>query len=143
MVTNKDLKFLNVARSISKLSDFKQTKLGCCIVYKGNILSVGANGEKTSPFQKKFNVYRNFENTDSVIDKIHAEISALSKLPYFVYENKFDLRKATLYVYREHKNTHTYACALPCAACNAAILESGIGRVVSTIEDGIKEIKLG
>lgn len=142
MINNLDLHMLNIAKAVSKLSDFKQTKLGCVIVYKKQILSTGYNAEKTNPYQRKYNVYCHFDEPEKAIDKVHAEIAALSKLPWFVYENHLNFRKFTVYVYREYKSTHKYACALPCSACYRALQDCHIGRIVATIKDGIKEIKL-
>ena len=142
MITNKDLKFIKISKELSNLSDFKQTHIGCCIVHKGSIISTGYNSEKSNPLQKRYNVFRNFENQERIMHKEHGEIAALSKLPWFVYENEFNLKRATIYVFRQHKNTHTYAMSLPCPACMAAIKESGIGRIAYTIENGIAEMKL-
>jgi deoxycytidylate deaminase len=142
MITNRDLKYFKIAKDISRLSDFKQTKIGAILVYKKDILSVGFNSNKTSPIQKRFNQYREFDNPENAIHKVHAEISCIDKIPYYAYENEFDLGKATIYIYREHKNTHTYACSFPCPACMEAIKQAKIGRIVSTIENGITEIKL-
>ncbi|WP_373845696.1 hypothetical protein, partial [Clostridium sp.] len=143
MITNNDLKFLKVCKQISKCSDFKQTKMGACITYgKKYILAVGFNANKTSPIQKKFNQYRHFKNIDGAIPKVHAEISAISKLPYYIYENNFNMKKSCIYIYREHKGTHRLAMAFPCPACMAAIKQVGIKRIVYSIEDGIKEMRI-
>lgn len=143
MITNNDLKFLKVCKQVSKLSDFKQTKIDACITYgKKDILSVGYNKNKTSPIQNRFNVYRNFNNKSGAIPKLHAEISAISKLPYYIYENNFNMKKSCIYIYREHKKTHSLAMALPCPACMAAIKQVGIKRIVYSCEDGIKEMRI-
>lgn len=142
MINNRDLKFIRVAQSISKLSDFKQTHIGCCIVHKGNIISTGYNSEKSNPMQMRYNIFRNFDNPEKAIHKEHSEIAALSKLPWYVYENDFNMKKSTIYIFRQHKDTHTYALSLPCPACMAAIKESGIGRIVYTVENGIAEMRL-
>ncbi len=143
MITNNDLKFLKVCKQVSKLSDFKQTKMGACITYgKKDILAVGYNSNKTSPIQKRFNVYRNFKNKKGAIPKIHAEISAISKLPYYIYENNFNMKKSCIYVYRENKKTHCLAMALPCPACMEAIKQVGIKRIVYSCSDGIKEMRI-
>ena len=92
--------------------------------------------------QEKFNMYRHFEHPERATAKVHSEIAALSKLPWYVYENGFNMQKATIYIFRENRSTHNYACSLPCPACMAAIRESNIGRIVATVENGITEIKL-
>lgn len=142
MINNKDLKFIRISKAVSELSDFKQTKLGCCIAYHGSVISTGYNSEKTNTMQMRYNSFRNFDNPEKAIAKVHSEVAALSKLPWYVYENGFNMRKATIYIFRQHKNSHTYAMSLPCPACMAAIKESGVGRIVYTIENGIAEMKL-
>jgi len=142
MIINRDLAMLRLAKQESKLSDFKQVHMGCCIAIKNNVLSIGCNGEKSNPMQCKFNRFRNFDKPEQVIAKQHTEISALSKLPWYVFENDFNLKRATIYIYREHKDTHTYAMAFPCPACMEAIKQISIGRIVYTIENGIAEMKI-
>jgi len=137
-----DIRFMKLAKEVSKFSDFKQTKMGAVITYKKELISVGYNSEKSNPMQEKFNHYRNFEHPENSKSKIHAEISAISKLPWYVYENDFQMKNACIYVFREHKCNHNLALSLPCPACMAAIKANHIGRIVYTIEDGIKEIKL-
>ena len=139
MIKNKDLRFIKFAKDISKCSDFKKTKLGACIVLKDDILSVGYNTNKTHSLQEKYNIFRNFDEQDNVIAKCHAEINAISKLPYFIHENNFDMKNSTIYIFRQHKDTNEYALAYPCAACYQALLDIGIGRIVYTCENGIKE----
>lgn len=77
MIKNKDLRYLNVAKEVSKCSDFKRANIGCCIVYKNDILAVGYNSEKTHTLQKKYNHYRGLNDQKNVEDKEHSEISAI------------------------------------------------------------------
>ena len=142
MINNRDLKYFKITKDISRLSDFKQTKIGAILVYKKDILSVGFNSNKTSPIQKRFNQYREFDNPENAIHKIHAEISCIDKIPWYVYENDFDLGKAILYIYREHKDNHRPALSLPCPACMAAIKDMGIGIIKYSVENGFAYQKL-
>lgn len=143
MIHEYDIRMMKFAREVSKLSDFKQTSIGAVITYKRKeILSVGFNSNKTNPIQKKFNTYRNFRNPECAIHKLHAECDALSKLPWFVYENGFDMRNSCIYIYREHKKTHDLALSLPCPACMEAIKSNHVGRIVYCIENGIAEMKM-
>jgi len=143
MITHRDLRMLNLARQMSYMSDFPRVHVGCCVTLKNAVLSVGYNSKKSNPLQQRLNVYRHFKHPERSEGKEHAEISALSKMPWYVYENNFDLKKATIYVYREYRETHTYALSKPCPACMYAIKNIfKIGRIVFTIKDGIKEIKL-
>lgn len=139
MIKNRDLRFMKIAKAASKCSDFKRTQVGACIVFKGDVLSVGFNTQKTHVLQSKYNAYRDFNGQADVVAKCHGEINAISKLPHYIRENNIDLSNATVYVYREHKNTHEYAQARPCPACYNALVDIGIGRVVYTCDNGIKE----
>lgn len=130
---------MKIAKAASKCSDFKRTQVGACIVHKGDVLSVGFNTQKTHVLQNKYNVYRDFNGQVNVVAKCHGEINAISKLPYYIRENNIDLSNATVYVYREHKDTHGYANARPCPACYNALIDAGVGRVVYTCDNGIKE----
>lgn len=135
MISKRDIRFFNVARAVSKCSDFRQHHIGAVITYKGDVLSVAFNTNKTSTNQFRFNRYRNFDDNKCVIPKTHAEIGAINKLPYYIYENDFDMNKAAIYIWREHKNGST-ALAAPCPACRAALIEHGIRNIYYTTEDG-------
>lgn len=141
-ITNRDLRFLRVAKSISDLSNFKTVHIGAVIVYNNHILSTGYNSESTSPLQKEFNCYRSFGGKKYVIDKEHAEINALRKLPYYVKENDIDLNRACIYIYRENRTTHQYALSSPCEACYHALLDYGVGYACYTTNNGIEKVRI-
>ena len=123
-------RYLSIAKEVSLLSDFKQVKIGCIVVYKGAIVSSAFNSNKTHPMQSIFNKYRDFESGD-FLAKVHAEVSAISKIRYL----DIDWSRAVVYVFRQHKNEQN-AMARPCKACYNAIKEKGINTVVCTTEDG-------
>ena len=55
MLKNNDYKFFNKAKTISTLSDYEKIHIGCVAVYKGQIIGVGYNCNKTHPMQKYYN----------------------------------------------------------------------------------------
>jgi len=129
-------RYLSVARSVSQTSDFPKHKLGCAIVYKGNIASVAHNSEKTHTMQMKFNRFRNLGG-DHIICKVHAELAALSKIRYL----DIDWSKAIVYVYREFKNGNP-AIARPCEGCMEAIRQRGIRTIVYSTDQGFAVEKI-
>ena len=113
------------AKEASKRSDFKSVvskHLGSAVFYKGELLSVGYNSEKTHPIQHKFNYIR--YKDDSCLPKIHAEVMALSKIRNL----DIDFSKVDVFVYRESADGDP-ALARPCKSCEALIREMGIKKV--------------
>lgn len=120
--------YFNAAKAISELSNVKQTKMGCVVVYKHRIISSGYNNCKTNPLQKKYNKYRFYE--DDGKHSIHAEVDALLPL---LGQNDINFSHVSLYVYREHKNGEL-AMARPCPSCQALIRSLGIRHIYYTGE---------
>lgn len=133
-----DKRMFKVAREVAKTSDFKPHRLGCVIAYKHHIVSVGANSEKTSPVQKKYNKERNFTKSDdgvAIKHSLHSEISALSKISYPVGQS-MDWSKVKVYIYRiAPGKKYKFGNARPCAACMAALRDCGIRHVYYTGDD--------
>jgi len=123
-------RFLSIAKEVSLLSDFNQFKIGCVVVYKGTIISSAHNANKTHTMQSVFNKYREFEE-GNFLDKVHAEVSALSKIRYLY----IDWSKVYVYVFRQHKNGIN-ALARPCKACYTLIKDMGIKTVIYSTENG-------
>jgi deoxycytidylate deaminase len=126
MISNRAIKYFNIAKSVSKLSDFYKCHTGCVVVYHKQIISVGVNQNKTHPIQKYYNQYR-FDNSIGT-HNIHAEIDALSKIKYY----DIDWSKVDLYVYREHKATGKLMLFKPCPSCMAYIKNLGIKNIYYT-----------
>ena len=57
-MTNRQLRFFNVAREVSYMSDFKRARVGAVVVDGNRIISSGHNSQKTSTLQDKYNKYR-------------------------------------------------------------------------------------
>lgn len=122
----------------SKESEVPRYHLGATLYYKGVLLATGCNSTKTSPLQKRLNAEREFDpNQSGVVNSLHAEISALSKVKYL----DIDFSKSTLYVYREYANGNK-AMARPCPACMKYIKELGIKHICYSTADGIAEERI-
>lgn len=134
-MNNKDVHYMLCAKQIALLSKFKP-RVGCVVVYNKTIISSGYNDEKTHPTQRHYNAYR-FDkkySDNEVIPKLHAEISALSKIQYL----DIDWSKAKIYVYRILGNKQ--GLARPCNACMQFIRDLGIKHIFySTYENLITE----
>lgn len=130
-MTKTQISFFNVAKHVSKLSDFPKVNVGAIVVNKHRIISSGCNSaQRTHRIQVEYNKKRFNEPSTGML---HAEISAL--LPLI---NKTDLSKADVYVYRELRNGNL-GMSRPCKACMALIKELGIRKVFYTTNDGFAE----
>ena len=124
-----------MARELAKSSDFKRIHVGCIITYKGMVIASGFNSNKTHPLQKKYNKFRATSDSEFV-PKLHAEISALSKLR----NSSLNPKRMKLFVYRI-KQDGSYGMARPCPSCMQAIKDFGIRKIYYTTNDGFaKEI---
>ena len=131
----KDYKFFDVAKAISKTSCYHRYPIGCCIVNKNEIISVGCNMKKSHPMQKHFNPLR-FNANDSIPSNyhhfLHAEMNAL------IHASNRNLSGMSIYVYRETRDHHLAMCR-PCNACMEALRERGIKKIYYTTQDGFCE----
>lgn len=128
----RDKRFFEVAEAIAKTSNYNRIKIGAVIVLKHKIISVGCNNCKSHPLQKKYDVYREF-NDDNLRHCIHAEISSIINANY-----DYDLTNATMYIFRRDRNGKL-ALARPCKACLALIRKTGIKKIFYTINNGFAE----
>ena len=117
--------YFNVAKEMSKLSDFPRVHIGCCVVYKHKVISTGYNTQRGDPIQKKINVYR---FNDDVKHCAHAEVMALKPL---IGRKDIEFKNVELYLYREYKNGEL-AMSKPCASCNALIRSLGVRYIYYT-----------
>lgn len=121
-------RLFEVAKAVSRTSQYPRVKIGCCIVKKGIILAVGTNLVKSHPLQKHYNRLRGLD-TDHIHNNIHAELDAIRKC------KSKDLAGADVYVYREDNEGNLRMCK-PCPACMELIKNSGVKRVHYTDVDG-------
>jgi deoxycytidylate deaminase len=129
-ITKRNVRYFNMAKNMSKLSDFQTHHIGCIVVYGKHILSTGFNMSKTHPIQCEYNKYRNINAGEMTAHKLHAEICALSK----IQNMEIDWRKVEIYIYREKKSGQL-ALAKPCKACNRYIKDLKIKHVFYTGDD--------
>ena len=125
----KDRVYFNIAKSVSKLSDFPRVKIGSCAVYKHKVISTGFNTRRTDPMQKKYNVYRFTEDTKHTC---HSELSCLKSL---IGRKDINFKDVDIYIYRQYKNGGL-ALSRPCPSCMKLITELGIRNIYYTNQDG-------
>lgn len=118
------------AKAAASLSDVSKHQLGAVLVLGNKVLSVGYNITRTHPLQKEYNLERGYNPDARGNGAIHAEMMCLLSTRYL----DVDWSKATLYIYREHKDG-TSALAKPCPACDKAIRDRGIGKVYYSTEE--------
>lgn len=117
------IRFFELAKRISFKSPSK-FKLGCIIVNKNRVISIGYNQmHKTHP---KFKTYGNF---------IHAELHSLIGLPYE------ETQGAVCYVYREDANGKL-ANSRPCPVCYSALAQSGIKEICYSTRQGFQKERI-
>ena len=129
-MTKRDEIFMNIAKEVSKLSDYPRYHIGCVAVEGKRILSTACNSQKTHPLQCRYNRFRDVYNYPH---KVHAEVACLSPL---IGKKDVDFSRISLYVYREHKNEFL-ALARPCASCAQLIKDLGIKNVYYTGESSL------
>lgn len=127
---NKIHKYLSLAKNACKFSDFRDHHLGSVIIYKGKVLSIGYNTNKTNPLQEHYNKFRGYDITKAR-NSLHAEMMAICKCK----DMDIEWNKASIYIYRQHKNG-IKALARPCKACERAIKDLGIKNIYYTVENG-------
>ena len=126
-------KYFELARQACKFSDMHKAHLGSVLIYKNKVISVGWNiGNKTSPVQKRFNKFRDYDPDDSsVINSIHSEMLCLHRARFL----DIDWSKASLFTYREKKNGEK-GLARSCPACYNYAKSLGLGSLYYSTEDG-------
>lgn len=122
--------YLNMAHHACYYSDNHKTRLGCVVVYKNKVVSVGWNMNKTNPLQKELNAYRGFDST-SAYNSLHAEVHALLKCKNL----DIDWGKTSIFVCRIKKNGDS-GLSRPCKGCMTLIKKMGIKNIYYSMEDG-------
>lgn len=114
-MTNWDSRFLELARLVSTWSKDPSTQVGAVITRNKFVISLGFNGhpkgvaDRADRLENREVKYRTI---------IHAEMNA-------ILTAKQDLEGCTIYVWP----------FMPCSQCGAAIVQSGIKRVVAPQSD--------
>ena len=123
-MTKRDLKFYSVAKAVSKTSTYGKILIGAIIVYKREIISVGANCRKTHPLQMLYDRYRD-SSVDWCHHYLHAEMNAI------IHADKEYLPNSVIYIFREDRNGKIANCR-PCEACMNMIKDVGIKKIYYT-----------
>ena len=110
----------DAAIAVARLSDHK-FRVGAAIIKGRRIISLGCNSSKTTPF------IRNKLNDRTLVDRLHAEMSAILKA-------QGDVSRCKIYVARI--TTMGLGNARPCGLCMSMIKEAGIKEVYYTTDDG-------
>jgi deoxycytidylate deaminase len=117
-----NIKFFDLAKKVSKLSNHHHHKIGSVIVRGSKIVSVGTNNIKTHPKS----THPHFS--------LHSEMAA-------VLLAKQDLYGCEIYVYRETKDGIP-AISRPCTYCFPFIKEAGLKEVHYSINGDYKTEKV-
>lgn len=133
------------AREAMFESDYtgSNAKIGAVAMYKGTIIGSASNSDKTSPLQKRYNIYRFTENTPH---KSHAETALIQKIRW-KYGDSLQWDKVVIYIYREIKTQGKnkkiiLANARPCTSCFNMLRDIGIKNICYTTEQGFCEERI-
>lgn len=128
MFTKNDYRFFEKAKCVAAISDFNKVHIGCVAVYRGQVIGIGCNTNKTHTNQMRYNRFRNEVWIDH---KAHAEIACLNQIKHM--NLRWD--KVKLYIFRI-RHDKPYGMSRPCPACMAAIKDMGIKNVYYTTDAG-------
>ena len=125
--------YFELAKNACYYSDNKRTRVGCVLVYKGQVLSIGWNCEnKTSPVQKQYNSLRDYDpNASGDRSTLHAEMMAMLKARWL----DIDWRNVSMFVCRIRKDD-SIGMSKPCPACRGYAIKLGIRNFYFTTNDG-------
>ena len=116
-----DATYLKMAEVWSSLSKAKRKKVGCLIVKDGAIISDGYNGTPRG-FDNNCEIMVDEHDPSALITKpevLHAESNAVTKLAKSTQSSD----GATMYI-----------TISPCVECAKLIIQSGIKRVISSVQ---------
>ena len=119
-------KFLN---TLCRLYDYIYTdkpfksKTVAFLIYRGKIVSIGINSDKTSPMQKLYRTKTSLATIENFIDKEHAEINCLRKL-----DCDINMKKSSIVIISKRCDG-TFRMSKPCDTCMAAIKDYNIGGI--------------
>ena len=124
--------YFSLAHNACYYSDFMKARLGAVLIYKGKVMSVGWNSNKTSPLQRELNRYRGYDVDSSIAhNTLHAEVACLTKAK----DLDIDWGRASIFVYRIKKNGSA-GLSYPCKGCMALIKSMGIKNIYFSTENG-------
>lgn len=128
----REIRFFDAARNMTKLSQYKRIHIGAVLVYKNRIIATGANTDKGHPIQTKYNKYREFtDGHDCTTFGLHAEMKAMID----ICDMDIDFRRVEMYVYRLNSLDQIGNCR-PCPSCQAMMKRLGIYKIHCINADG-------
>lgn len=130
-------KYFKKAYYAAKISDFPQVHVGCVAIYKGSVIGIGFNSNKTHPMQKYYNRFREEEGNNHFAPKLHAEISCINSIRHL----NIPFSKVQLYIYRICQD-RPHGISRPCPSCMAAIKDLGVKDIYYTTDDGFAHERL-
>lgn len=131
-----DYKYFDKAKESAMLSDYHKTHVGCVAIYHGQVIGASCNCNKTHPFQKYYNRYR--EYSEIMPPKLHAEIRCINSIRHL----QINFSRVKLYIYRLRKD-QPFGMARPCPSCMAAIRDLGIKDIYYTTNNGYVHERIG
>ena len=133
-----DLDWINKAVTLSKESPYPRINIGCIITDSRSRIQIGSgfNLPKTHPIQFRFNTKSGNIKPHVKMPCLHAELSALVSAVKDSGEES--LVGSVAYVGRLDRNGNLGMCK-PCPACDMALKQYGVKRVVYTSPKGIKQ----
>lgn len=120
------MKWFDVAKKVSRLSDHEEFKVGAAIYVKGRLISKACNNLKTHPDSIRYG-----RHVTS-----HAELRAINRI-----KNKALLNGATLVVYRQ-KKLGGLGLSRCCEECFKLVVKYGIKRIMYTTDTGYVEERI-
>ena len=132
MISQREIKYFDVARSMAKLSTWSNhpaEQLGAVIVLRNEIISTGQNRAKSSELQYHF--AKAAGRPEAIYP--HAEISCLNKFKRMSWMSK-DFHLMKIFVFRETEEG--LGLAKPCEICTLALKSFGIKHIYYTSKEG-------
>lgn len=114
---------VRIAEDVAPVSN---ARIAAAIVYKGNVIAIGVNSNKSDPLQAKYS-----KNEHAIY--LHAEISAIKKALKVMSPS--ELSKCELHIVRRKMTNGIFSDGLakPCVGCQRAIDTYNIQRVYYTV----------
>lgn len=125
---------LNLLRTIAEdLIPVGNAKLASAILYRGTIVSIGVNQDKSHPFAAKYS-----KHPEAIY--LHAEADAIMKAKKKL--SAFELRKSTLITVRVkcEDGVMGFGLAKPCSGCRSCIEDHEIRTIIYTDDGKMKYI---
>lgn len=120
-----------------------QARIAASLYYKNELIALGWNQARTSPFQAKYG-----SNPDAIF--IHAEVHTLKQALRRYTQDELNRMKTTLYICRakrvpisRNRSRSIWGMSKPCPGCSGAILDFGVNRVVYSLDQEGDDQKWG